>query len=403
MFALEIPFTDNHAERLLTLFELERFTNDGSPSGHTFLKSSSTPTTAWHGLPDFPLPILRGIQRREYGDSSSLASIGLESGTECPVHPDCIHLTGHQMLPNNEYWRQLRVAPTSSPRVVVALPERRFALKLHYPRILGRFDRPLLGEQLQFGVDVSQHFVAQDFVNSEFFPEIYTAEYSISMFGANASEQSYGFLIRDLQPISLSEIEWAVPAFSILAQRNLGLLRRPLLEDIVKWVGVKTKLGFICDCFLPTLCDSISELVVVAGVWPEITAQNFYFSKTKNGLFKIIWRDFQGCFVDLELLNTSGYCGPLINYSYHSIAPGGIQWRSYLFDDVFGHHLISPILRIFSHQSDRIAIIKVLQERIKNSGLVDLLPVNAYAMKKRAPRKNERLELYSLPKPIWRP
>lgn len=402
MFALVIPSIDNYAERRLTVFDLERFTNDGSPSGHTFANASSAPTTAWHGLPDFPLPILRGIQRWEYGNSSSLAAVGLKSKTQCPVHPDCIHLTGHQMLPKDESWLHLRVMPTSSPRVVVALPQRRFAIKLHYPKKLGRFDRPLLGEQLRFGVAVSQHVTGRHFKSSAFLPELYAAEYSIAVLGANAGEQSYGFLIRDLQPTGCSALDWAVPAFSLLAERNIGLLRRPLLEDVVEWVGTTTKINFICDCFLPALCDSITELVLQAGVWPEITAQNFFFAKTNDGEFKIVWRDFQGFFVDHLILHAGGYCGPLLQYGYHSIPQGGTQWRSYLLDDVFDHHVIYPILRLFRRPGDRKKIISVVRDEIATSGLSDLLPDNAFVMKKRPPKKGERLELSTSQKPIWR-
>jgi hypothetical protein len=401
MFVLALPAIDNYAERSLTVFDLERFTNDGSPSGHTFTNSSSVATTAWHGLPDFPLPILRAVQIEEYGNSS-LSSMGFEMKSECPVHPDCIHLTGHQMLSSSESWRRLLVAPTSSPRVVMVLPERRFALKLHYPKKLGRFDRPLLGEQLKIGVDISGHLTSHNFKFSEFFPEIYAAEYAISPVGTNTSEQRYGFLLRDLQPTNFSKLEWAVPAFSLLAQNNLGLLRQPLIYDLVRWTGLKNKLDFICECFLPVLCRSISELVLLAGIWPEVTSQNFFLGKNKNGSFKIFWRDFQGCFVDQAILTNSGYSGALLKYKYHAISPGQEQWRSYLIDDVFNHHIISPILKLFNVDSDREKIISVLKALIVSTGLNALLPGTSYTMQKRSPRRGERIELTSLQKPIWR-
>lgn len=402
MFLLELPDIDNSAGRSITTLDLERFTNDGSPSGYTFKQSSSIPTTAWHGLPDYPLPIVQGERSWHLGDASLLAALGIHPSEECPVHPDCLSRTAVHMRWNGSPWRHIRVAPTSSPRVVIEAPAARVVLKLHYPNKLGRFARPLLGEQLRFGVEVSSHVCHLKLNYSEFLPELFAAEYEVEGYGKFENENRFGFLLRQASIATDEDLIWAVPCFSLLARRNVGLLRRPLVEDIARWFETSPA-AFFSEYFIPTLCKSVAEIVNCAGVWPEITAQNFFFALTMDKQLKIIWRDFQGFFVDHGLLALNGYSGPLFDFTYHAIHVDQTQWRSYLVDDVFHHHIVRPILRLFGSDRDRKLIENSLRRNMQSTGLFRLLPDVAVAMEKRMPRTGERLSLVSSPKPTWRP
>lgn len=402
MFLLALPDIDNSAGRSLTTLDLERFTNDGSPSGYTFQQSSSIPTTAWYGLPEYPLPIVQGRRTWHLGDTSLLADLGIHPSEECPVHPDCLSRTAVHMRWNGFPWKHIKVAPTSSPRVVLATPAAKFALKLHYPKKLGRFARPLLGEQLRFGVEISSHVCSFDLKYSDFLPELFAAEYEIEGHGQFKDENSFGLLLRQASTATKEPLVWVVPCFSLLARKNIGLLHRPLVEDVAKWFETSPAV-FFSEHFIPTLCQSIAEIVTCAGVWPEITAQNFFFALTRDGRPKIIWRDFQGFFVDHGLLASNGYAGPLVDFAYHAIHFDQPQWRSYLVDDIFNHHIVRPILRLLVSDRNRKLIENSLMQSIRCTGLSRLLPDVAVAMEKRIPRKGERLLLVSSPKPSWRP
>lgn len=401
MFLLELPDIDNSSGRRLTTLDLERFTNDGSPSGYTFKHSSSIVTTAWRGLPDYPLPIVHGKQTWQLGNRSLLPTLGIHPSEECPVHPDCLFRTSSHMKWNGSAWRNISVVPTSSPRVVLALPHAAISLKLHYPSKLGRFARPLLGEQLRFGVEISSHVCSLNLEFSDFLPELFAAEYKIEGSGQFENVSDFGILLRQASPANDVELSWVVPCFSLLARKNFGLLRRPLVADVAEWLGTSPAV-FFSEYFIPTLCRSIAEIVTTAGVWPELTAQNFFFAVSKDGKPKIIWRDFQGFFVDHKLLNLSHYSGRLADFKYHAIYVDHPEWRSYLVDDVFHHHIVKPMLRMFRSKQDHEAIERSLHRNFQSTGLFKLLPEVAFAMNKNLPKPGVRLSLMPSPKPSWR-
>lgn len=141
---------------------LERFRNDGSPTGFTWKKSSSVATCPRKSARWFALPLLPFAARdvRCYGEIPSIFQTG--DRVLYPLHPDCVQLlslSSHKKLIHSSP-SPLLVSPTASPRTVLIKETtwRGFA-KLDYPFVLGRFPRALYGPKLVHGLEISNYLV----------------------------------------------------------------------------------------------------------------------------------------------------------------------------------------------------------------------------------------------------
>lgn len=404
MFSLVIPSIAKCGQRPVTTLDLERYVNDGSPSGYTFQDASSTPTTAWSGLPSFQLPLVAAEIVRECGEPQELGGLEKSLRAFCPVHPDVLPLTGYNIILDPIAWKHVNVVPTSSPRVVLAAPNWHFALKLNYPRCLGRFPRQLTWEQAETSVGVSTYARTVEFEHTVLLAEPYAVQYRLRPALSRIGSSEHVVIVRDCKLGAEERIVWAIPGFAMLARERLGFLENPLVFEVAEPLGIRPA-ALLGEGFVATFFRSVDELVVKAGIWPECTAQNCFFAMRESGKPCIIWRDCQGFFRDAELLAEFGKKDVIDLSNYHLLAGRDApMWRSYLFDDLISRHIVDPCLKLFETDGERRKMERLITSVGRRSLVAtsSILPKESYGMCAKKPKPNERLGLHSMQKPFWR-
>ena len=156
--------------------------------------------------------------------------------------------------------------------------------------------------------------------------------------------------------------------------------------------------------FLIPLVRAIDELAFAFGVWPELTAQNF-FLVFRGDETLVLWRDFQGFFRDANLMATLGLADPAPDFSYHSIVDEKPKpWRSYLFDSLLERHVVGPILAHVRDARERREIVDALRGEVSKTLISreGLLPELSFDFPAVVPKMGQRLALRETSRPTWR-
>lgn len=319
------------------MLELERFTNDGSPTGLTWSHSSSPGTCPRRSARSFALPLLR-VAPNECWSQGLPGDFVEKAEVLFPIHPDCVHLLSrslHQRLLQDRR-RPLLVMPTGSPRTVFALEGRwRGFVKLDYPPVLGRFSRALCGQKLRQGLAVSEALLSQEAAKQAVyhFPETGACEIS-----AEPARRA-GALFRDAHPTG-PEYDELVPVCSLFARDWFDTERKT--EPLVKRLAQKRGgVDWISNALILPLVKSFWTLVTRFGLWPEAHAQNIVVGFKSGEVAGIVWRDGQGFWMDP--LFWRGAPDPRIR-SLPAEAQDATARRSFLFDNIFSQYVLEPLI-----------------------------------------------------------
>lgn len=332
---LDNDMVDTNVLKKMTL--LERFVNDGSPTGLTWDNSSSFATCPRKSAQTFSLPLLR-LSLEECCITGIVPQLFLNEDVYFPIHPDCVHLLDrrfhHQLVftPTTP----IMAMPTASPRTVFIESEKWAGfLKLDYPLILGRFQRGLSGEKLQHGLLVSSKLVDAEAhkIGIFHFPEIGSIEIQAT------AERRAGTLFREGVVVGPNYDElvtfcslFGMSYFSDNFSNECLLVRFAHQHGGVEWI--------VNSVIIPLL-HSFWDLVLEFGFWPEAHAQNIILGINKNGTTGIIWRDCQGFYVDEELSSTSEAA---CKYKTMTKDDNLVRKRSFLYDWILGHYVLCPLI-----------------------------------------------------------
>jgi hypothetical protein len=317
---------------------LERFVNDGSPTGLTWKNSSSFATCPRKSAKCFLLPLLK-VNKEVCSINGSLPPQFIDEQVLFPVHPDCVHLLDpafHEQLVWDPY-RPMLVMPTSSPRTIFcgAAGWNGF-VKLDYPFVLGRFPRELNREKLNHGVTVSSLLLQEraDEYGVYHFPEIGTLEIQSN------SYRHAGALFRE-------GLETG-PGFdryfsfcSLFGSDYFAPQSEPILLELAYHFG---GLQWISSSVVQPLLESFWKLVTNFGMWPEPHAQNIVLGVNASGKTGIIWRDGQGFWFDYEM-KARDMPGPM-NRVLTMEDPERQRRRSFIYDWTLGTYVLDPIIKV---------------------------------------------------------
>ena len=313
---------------------LERYANDGSPTGLTWENSSSDPTCPRMGSRRYVLERVP-LWPAECETQGSIPEPFDGTPLLFPVHPDCVRL-----LPPDLRSRiicsgldDMLVTPTSSPRTVYfeSMTWSGF-LKLDYPLRLGRFSRELCGDKLWQGIHVSNVLMSQDAtgVGLFHFPETGAIE-------CNFGGRNSGALFRAGRPTGPGYDQYLpFPSlWSMDIRQDAPAATLPRLMD--RFGGLDWAIARVV---LP-LVDSFWKLVTTFSLWPEAHAQNVTLGLNDDGTTGIIWRDCQGFRLD----NRASACRPGLERCRRlgSSVLDASQRASYIYDWLLGHYIFDQI------------------------------------------------------------
>jgi len=329
--------TEEKLNKIEMMILLERFVNDGSPTGLTWKNSSSFATCPRKSAKCFLLPLLK-VKKEICSVTGSLPPQFIDEQVLFPVHPDCVHLLDpafHKQLVWDPY-RPLLVMPTSSPRTVFCSSSGwNGFVKLDYPFVLGRFPRELNREKLSHGVAVSSLLLKEraDECGVYHFPETGTIEIQSS------SQRRAGALFREGLETGPGYDQY-LSFCSLFGSDYFAPENEPILLKLANGFG---GLDWISSSVIQPLLESFWKLVTKFGMWPEPHAQNIVLGVNASGETGIIWRDGQGFWFDYEM-KARDMLGPM-NRVMTIEDPERQRRRSFIYDWTLGTYVLDPIIK----------------------------------------------------------
>jgi hypothetical protein len=308
---MQLEIIEQHPLRCLQY--LERYVNDGSPSGFTEKNRTSTSTDPFGLTPWYhPFCLLADPDSIEvFGYVPDLLPMETDIGTNWfVIHPDMVEHPELSQLKIQQL-DNLKVLPTSSGRTVQILGHSSDYIKLHYDGIIGRINRKLTRAKAISGPEISQHVL--EAINKKKLPEQFcilheTGAKILSVNKGTLNSSEWGLVWREGQPRgpNAHHITFLVPLFSLWSTDRLRPYDPTLLERICG-KGKEHLASYLIEKLLFPILDAYFGLILTLGFQVEFNAQNLLIGFDINWEpIAIVLRDMMGTEKDLSLRSKLG-------------------------------------------------------------------------------------------------
>jgi len=133
-----------------SLMYMERYLNDGSPSGFSFRNTPTPGFRAHDSINSFEIPIFNCSEL----DAVSVGNTHTLAAKELPVHPDM--LDAFEAISGKTPFRKLKAMPASSGRTLLVFSDNGlFYAKVAYQGLLGRVTRKMTKAHILSAIEVS--------------------------------------------------------------------------------------------------------------------------------------------------------------------------------------------------------------------------------------------------------
>jgi hypothetical protein len=380
-YTMTMTLKDFEANPTASLIYLDRYVNDGSPSGFTEINRTSPMTDPFGLNPDFNLFAIEASENdfQIYGSLSP--DIPLESN-QFYIHPDMvkhIDLKGCNIIKQDHF----SVVPTSSCRTVKILSDTcGDYVKLHYDGIIGRINRKLNTYRAISGVELS-NIIKENLTNGTLSDFISIYEEPFAKLFLNPLENNenlfWGMIWRLETPFGKRSdmISFIVPLFSLWSIDRINKEEATFGRQLFNYLGTNATHCFVDELLLPIL-DSYFELIVKLGLQNEYNSQNLLIGFDTNWKPQsIIFRDLMGIEKDIDIRNSIGLSNRFDSYQYKSISSYDNLYsirHSFAFDFKVCKYVIEPLMNLTVDFgiAKRQDLIEILRDRTKY--WMELLP-----------------------------
>jgi hypothetical protein len=334
-----------------TLRYLERYVNDGSPSGFSRPGQMGIETDPFGISPWYhPCVLLPTSGKLEvFGNVPELPGFANDTFL---VHPDVSHhpdLAGLRVAK----LKSMRLVPTSSGRTGRIIdPTCDYYLKFHYPFVIGRIIRALPRMKTIAGPEMSQ-LLQKAISTGSLTPWLHilaeTGALVLHLEG-NRTHPTWGLIFRQARPFGprAAEIQSIIPLFSLWSIDRLRSFDATIIDQLFELHGRKV-LDIILQRVLFPLLDAYFGLVTRAGLQIELNAQNTLLGFDENFFpVAVIFRDLNGIEKDLPLhdllgLNTKYQSSPYKELSKEVNPDEYVIRHSFAFDSKLTNYVLLPI------------------------------------------------------------
>lgn len=333
---------------------LDRYVNDGSPSGFSEKYRTSANTDPFGSAKKFHLYTVDGsISDFEiYGIVPKKIPL---NKNDFFIHPDMINHSDLHEFSIHEH-SQFSVTPTSSCRTVEILSsDCSDYIKLHYDGIIGRVNRKLTYRKAINGVQLS--YIIRDAIsNGKLKSNLCLLNEPFAKIHINPTIKSksdyWSFVWREKHPYGKysEQIIYQIPLFSFWSNDRKHVSQEILFTGFVNKWKAKAK-DILIQNILETLLEIYFELLLKLGFQNEMNAQNILIGFDKSWFpVSIIIRDLMGIEKDLTLMKKFDF---QMNFDsdYKNIYEGMLgesdlyeKRHSFAFDFKFCQYIIKPIL-----------------------------------------------------------
>ncbi|WP_250404503.1 ferric iron reductase [Streptomyces cellostaticus] len=332
-----------------SLLHLERWCNDGSPSGLSFGEHQVSPAYRPRGdAASFPA----GSRVLPWSDVEVLLAAPSPALANEIVRPDGVVFVMHPDNPDSRTGTSCEsrlVAPTASARTVLVLDSGpvHYA-KLHYPGLLGRVPREMDTKRVRASVRMSAALDQEAGLLSDgcaYLPESIGVTTRLT-----GTEQ--GVVYREFIPRSRSTdsadgvVRPQIPLFSLFSTDLHSPEDPPLLVDLLCGAGGGGRPAEAFVSLVDLLIESYCALVFGVGLVPEDHAQNLLIELDWSGApRRVVRRDLLDWYADLEIRRLrklpTDFTRVLDTEHDAERAYGG---RSYAFDFRLGEYVLDPLI-----------------------------------------------------------
>lgn len=324
---------------------MERYINDGSPSGYTRKNTTSEFTNPFSNKKWFNLYCL-------YYPSSWSVVIGkLPSFLKktSPIDNIIVHPDFNKRFEKTRLEKTvLRVVPTSSARTVRML-DYDYYLKLNYYGIIGRIKRNLTVNHALASYEVSDILYnvlgTSGFEKLSFFPET-----GGKVVLKNTEDINMGLVVRNQKPFggNSSNIKYIIPFFSLFSNDLFDQNHIKILIQLIEYNKKEPK-DYILNSIVFPIIKYYFLLISKEGLQPEWHAQNLLLGLDKDlQICSFIMRDLESIDIDESIRESSKKQVVKMNFfPYKHINKNQYNYKikhSFMFDYKLCKYLLEPII-----------------------------------------------------------
>lgn len=393
---------------------MERYVNEGSPSGFTKVHTTSFETNPFTGKDRFCLLEFKDedCEFTTLGKQVMLLDKHVNYAHPDSINSDILKKAG-RVLKQSE----LIVSPTASSRTMMLRNQNQKGfLKLTYDvSRIGRCDRQISYLGSLASLEASQKF--KEAIDTGKLP-VTTAillESSMRISNLRLGEKSFewGTIFRDFEPYprtSTKEVA-LVPAFSLFSRDYNMPQDDYLINQFISLSGHKP-IDYLRET-TKIIVDSFWNILLQCAFRPEMHAQNCMFEVDRNyNISRIVIKDMEDVDKDVRLAKILGYDDEWLSYPYKCYdenSPEFLYRASYMYDFKLGEYLLTPIIRTVSqrYDVDTQKVEKEIREYVRDKYLLcvpnDYFPDGYWYYCKNIERRNgEKRVFYSNNNPKFR-
>lgn len=353
---------------------LERYVNDGSPSGFDRIHTSSKQTSPRDGADYYSLPII------EFNNNIKFEYIGddkfLSNPRQMFCHPD--NLNHPLFTDNKQYWEivgKVNVSPTASARTV-KIQGKDYFVKLDYINYLGRITRNLDYQHIISAFEVSKDIrqgIDTKVYNKKFafLPENKGRIAYIPK--KDGTFYEFGYILREAIPYSnLSNKDYfLIPAFSLFGHDYYNQNDESIIIQLFHASNISNINDFAYNNVFEPIIQCYFDPLINHGLALEAHAQNTLIAIDNN--FKIqliVSRDMESVDKDISLREKMNISTNYKSINYKCIRNNDYNYtikHSFMFDFKLGEYLLTPLINTFS--SDKNFNKELIFSKIKHCSL----------------------------------
>lgn len=329
-----------------SLIYMERYVNDGSPSGFTWINQTSYETSPVNNSEFFFLDSLYTEELEVVGELPSFFT--LFGKDIILIHPDM----SYNLMKSGIDVKQssLKVCPTSSSRTVKLLDFPGY-VKLNYNGIIGRIDRSLTDKHVYASIEMTEclHNVVKNDIFSKlsFFPESGALIYKDEKRDINM-----GMVYREENPVgkNVNNINFMIPLFSLFSFDKTNE-DEVLIVQLIKKSCIDPE-KYILDNLIFIIIDNYFNLLLEEGIQPEWHAQNLLLGIDEKFLINsLIMRDLESIDIDKDMRELIGKKKIFNCYPYKYLSKEQYNYKikhSFMYDFKIGEYVLNPIIKCVS-------------------------------------------------------
>ena len=327
---------------------MERYINDGSPSGFTWEYSTSKSTSPMSANKRYKLLWCHTQNRfiKTYGSYPHFLNCG--SGTIL-IHPDMAKDKRLSSLDIGE--SNINVMPTSSARTV-QLCDFPGYLKLNYWGTIGRVNRALTTKHIASSMEITQ-LLKETFTKQQdsFHYLSLLPECSAQAFVSDNLD--FGNVYREEKPTGggAEKVKYLVPFFSLFSNDKNNPNDKAIVLQLADVLGIDLHELVVQQIIYPII-KYYFLLITQLGLQPEWHSQNILLGLDEDlKIASFVMRDIESIDVDSTIRKQLGLKHILSCYPYKHIYFEQYNYQikhSFMFDFKLGEYLIEPLVDLVS-------------------------------------------------------